>query len=157
MTKTEQEIEKIVLPIVENLGYSLYDVEYIKEGAYWFLRIYIDKETGISLDDCEKVSNAVSDKLDEEDPITTPYNLEVSSCGLEKKLREPKHFKMAIGENIEIKLYKPFEKQKEFRGILASITDNVITLNTEEKSINIKLDEISSAKILFDWEESENE
>ena len=147
MTKTEQEIEKIVLPIVENLGYSLYDVEYIKEGAYWFLRIYIDKETGISLDDCEKVSNAVSDKLDEEDPITTPYNLEVSSCGLEKKLREPKHFKMAIGENIEIKLYKPFEKQKEFRGILASITDNVITLNTEEKSINIKLDEISSAKI----------
>ena len=157
MTKTEQEIEKIVLPIVENLGYSLYDVEYIKEGASWFLRIYIDKETGISLDDCEKVSNAVSDKLDEEDPITTPYNLEVSSCGLEKKLREPKHFKMAIGENIEIKLYKPFEKQKEFRGILASITDNVITLNTEEKSINIKLDEISSAKILFDWEESENE
>lgn len=157
MTKTEQEVERIVLPIVEELGYSLYDVEFVKEGSSWFLRLYIDKETGIGLDDCELVSNAVSDKLDEEDPITTQYNLEVSSCGLERNLREKKHFDMAIGKTIEIRLYKPFEKQKDFQGVLENIDNDVITIETEDKRIDVKLDEISSAKILFDWEESENE
>ena len=95
MTKTEQEFEKIVLPIVEELGYKLYDVLYIKEGPDWYLRIFIDSEKGIDLDDCEKVSNLVSDKLDEVDPIETPYMLEVSSCGLERHLRDIKHFEAA--------------------------------------------------------------
>ena len=95
MTKAEQEFEKIVLPIVEELGYTLYDVIYVKEGADWYLRLFIDNEKGIDLDDCEKVSNLVSEKLDEIDPIETPYMLEVSSCGLERHLRSIKHFEAA--------------------------------------------------------------
>ena len=79
MTKTEQEFEKIVKPVVEELGYELYDILYVKEGADWYLRLFIDNEKGIDLDDCEKVSNRISDMLDEVDPISTQYNLEVSS------------------------------------------------------------------------------
>ena len=112
MTKTEQEFEKIVKPIIEELGYILYDVLYVKEGADWYLRLFIDNEKGIDLDDCEKVSNLVSEKLDEVDPIENPYILEVSSCGLERHLRSFKHFEDAIGNEIELKFFKPFEKNK---------------------------------------------
>ena len=115
MTRTEQEVEKIILPIIEQLGYKLYDVEFVKESTDWFLRIYIEKDGHtIDLDDCEKVSNAVGDKLDEVDPITSAYNLEVSSCGLERHLREPKHYSWAVGKNISVKLYKAVNSNKQY-------------------------------------------
>ena len=109
MTKTEQEYYNIVLPVVEELGYKLYDVLYVKEGADWYLRLFIDNEKGIDLEDCEKVSNAVGEKLDEVDPIENAYVLEVSSCGLERHLRDEKQFKVAIGKKIEVKLFKALE------------------------------------------------
>ena len=153
MTKTEHEFEKIVLPIVEELGYTLYDVLYVKEGADWYLRLFIDNEKGIDLDDCEKVSNLVSEKLDEVDPIETPYMLEVSSCGLERNLRSVKHFEAAIGKEIELKFFKAIEKKKSLTGVLEKVTENNINLKTEEKEYDINIDDISSAKILYNWEE----
>lgn len=156
MTKQEKEFEKIVLPIVENLGYSLYDVLYVKEGADWYLRLFIDSENGIDLEICEKVSNLVSDKLDEVDPIETPYILEVSSCGLERHLRDIKHYEAAIGKEIELKFFKVMYNVKSLTGVLENIFDNVIKVKSEDKDYEININDISSAKILYNWEENEN-
>ena len=157
MTRTEQEYYNIVLPIVEELGYKLYDVLYVKEGADWYLRLFIDSEKGIDLDDCEKVSNAVGEKLDEVDPIENAYVLEVSSCGLERHLRDEKQFKGVIGKKIEVKLFKAFEKRKQFEGILKDVLDGKIKIDSEDKVYELNIDDISSAKILYNWEENENE
>ncbi len=157
MTKTESELEKIIKPIVERLGYELYDVEFKKEVSNWYLRVYIDSKNGIDLDDCEKVSNEVSDMLDEKDPISMQYTLEVSSCGLERNLREKKHFEMAINKNVELRLYKSLNKEKVIAGKLLKVTDEFVTLEMDSSEINVDLSNISSAKILFNWEELENE
>lgn len=159
MTRTEQEVEKIILPIIEQLGYKLYDVEFVKESTDWFLRIYIEKDGHtIDLDDCEKVSNAVGEKLDETDPISSAYNLEVSSCGLERHLREPKHFEWAVGKDISVKLYKAINSNKQFDGVLNAFEANILKLQLESnEEIEIKLEDIASAKILFNWEDMENE
>jgi ribosome maturation factor RimP len=155
MTKLEKELEKIVEPVVNNLGYSLYDIEYVKEGKEWFLRLYIDNEKGIDLDDCEKVSNAVSDELDKVDPIESAYSLEVSSCGLERRLRERKHYEAAVQKRVEIGLFKALEKSKKIIGELECVNDDSIIVLDEEKNkkIEINFDNISNAKILFNWEE----
>ena len=155
MTKTEKELEILVQPIIEQLGYELYDVEFVKEGSDWFLRIYIDsKEKTIDLDDCEKVSNVLGDVLDEKDPISTAYNLEISSCGLERHLRERKHFEAAINKQVEFKLYTQFEGSKLYTGKLMKVTNEAVTiLDDNENEIKIELSNISSAKILFNWEE----
>jgi len=156
MTKTEKEFEKIVLPIVKGLGYELYDVLYVKEGPDWYLRIFIDSEKGIDLDDCEKVSNVISDKLDELDPIETPYMLEVSSCGLERHLRSNEHFEAAIGKEVELKFFKQVEKNKSLIGTLLKVNGDVINLNSEDKEYEIEISNITSAKILYNWEENGN-
>ena len=102
----EKKVEELVKPIIEGLGYELYDVEYAKEGKEYYLRIFIDKETGISIDDCENVNNSINDILDQADYIKEQYYLEVSSTGLEKNLRKDEHFLKQIGNEIEVKLYK---------------------------------------------------
>ena len=159
MTKTEQEVEKMILPMIEELGYSLYDVEFVKESSEWFLRIYIEKENHtIDLDDCEEISVAVGEILDEKDPISQAYNLEVSSCGLERHLREEKHFKWAEGKKILVKLYKAINGEKQFEGDLEIYEDKKLTLILESKEkITIEKNEIASAKILYNWEELKNE
>lgn len=154
MTKQEKELEAIAMPVVESLGYELYDIEYVKEGQEWFVRLYIDSPKGIDLDDCEKVSDAVGEELDRIDPISTAYLLEVSSCGLERRLRERKHFEAAISQNVEVKVYKAIDKQKVVIGELKLVEDDGITITDDEnKEIKVEFDNISNAKILFDWEE----
>ncbi len=157
MTKTEKEFYDIVFPVVQNLGYRLYDVLYVKEGADWYLRLFIDNDTGIDLDDCEKVSNLVGEKLDEVDPIENSYVLEVSSCGLERHLRSKEQFETAIGKDIEIKFFKPFEKKKELTGVLEDVSEETIKLKTEEKTYEVFISDISSAKIIYHWEDEGNE
>lgn len=157
MTKMEKSIYDLSLPIVNELGYKLYDVMYVKEGKEYYLRIFIDHENGIDLDDCEKVSNRISDMLDEVDPISTQYNLEVSSCGLERHLREIEHYEAAIDKNIELNLFKPVNGKKQISGILTDANNGVITVTLENEKIELKIDDVSSAKILFNWEEMENE
>ena len=157
MTKTEKEYYDIVLPVVEGLGYKLYDVLYVKEGADWYLRLFIDNDKGIDLDDCEKVSNKVGEKLDEVDPIENSYVLEVSSCGLERHLRSKEQFETAIGKDIEIKFFKPFEKKKELIGSLEAVDKETITIKAEDKTYDVFISDISSAKILYHWEDEGNE
>lgn len=157
MTKIERNIYDLSLPIVNELGYKLYDVMYVKEGKEYYLRLFIDHEKGIDLDDCEKVSNRISDLLDEVDPINTQYNLEVSSCGLERHLRENEHYKAAVGKIVELKLFKAIDGQKQLEGILKNINENVLILQIEDKDVEVKIDDVSSAKILFNWEDLKNE
>ena len=114
----ESRTEAMLMPIVETKGFELVDVEWVKEGANWYLRAYIDKENGITVDDCEEVSRALSDLLDEEDFISENYILEVSSPGLDRPLKKEKDFARSIGKDVEVKLFKAINKEKEFVGIL---------------------------------------
>lgn len=110
----EQKTEEILLPIVEEYGFELVDVEYVKEGSTWYLRAYIDKPGGINIDDCEKVSRRLSDILDEKDYMDDAYIMEVSSPGLGRPLKKEKDFKRSLGEEVEIRTYRMMDKQKEF-------------------------------------------
>ena len=114
----ESRTEAMLVPIVEAKGFELVDVEWVKEGANWYLRAYIDKPGGIAVDDCEVISRALSDKLDEEDYIEDSYILEVSSPGLGRPLKKDKDFQRSIGKEIEVRTFRAIDKQKEFTGIL---------------------------------------
>ena len=127
----EAKAEELLLPIVEKMGIEIYDVEYVKEGSDYYLRAYIDKPEGVSINDCEAVSRAFSDALDAADPIEEAYVLEVSSPGLGRTLKKDKHLQKSIGEEVEVKLFKPLDakiKQKDFAGILVGFDAETITI-----------------------------
>jgi len=128
---TEKKITELLLPIVEEKGLELADVEFVKEGPNWYLRVYLDKEGGITIDDCEVVSRALDKKIDEADPIQQAYILEVSSPGIDRPLKRPEDFVKYAGEIVDIKLYKPFEGSKEFQGELKGMEDKIITILNE--------------------------
>ena len=155
MANIEEKVENLIQKSIEDLGYSLYDVQYIKEGKDYFLRVFIEKKEGaIDLDDCEKVSNNINGILDTANYIKEQYFLEVSSTGIEKILRRDKHLKENIGNQIEVKLFKPIEKKKEFIGELENFDENQITLKLEDESeIEIARKDISLIKTVFDWDE----
>lgn len=151
MASIEERVEGLIKNKVENLGYELYDVQYSKEGKDYFLRVFIDKEEGIDLSDCEKVSNEINPLLDEADYIKEMYFLEVSSPGVERIIRKEKHFEVAQGKEVEIKLFKPIEKQKEFVGVLEKWDENMVYLQVEENEIQIERKNISLMKLKFNW------
>ena len=128
MAKVTDTVAALALPVVEGAGCTLWDVEYVKEAGVWFLRLYIDKEGGVSIDDCEAVSRPVSDLLDEADPIEGSYTFEVSSAGADRALKKPEHFEKFRGEEVEVKLYRPREGRKEFVGRLQNYQDGAVTL-----------------------------
>ncbi len=130
----EARTEALLTPIARANGVEIYDVEYVKEGADWYLRAYIDKPEGVNIIDCETVSRALSDVLDKEDFIPDAYILEVSSPGLGRTLKKDKHLEKSIGEEVEIKLFKPVEKCKDFAGILTSFDENEITIQDGDVS-----------------------
>ena len=129
----EARAEELLAPIVEANGCGIYDVEYVKEGRDWYLRAYIDKEGGVSINDCEAVSRAFSDRLDEEDFISDAYILEVSSPGLGRALKKDRHFEKSIGEEVELKTFKPIDGKKEFSGILKSYDKDTVTIETVDE------------------------
>lgn len=145
-----QKIEDDFKPIVQELGYELVYVEYVKEGQDWFLRFFIDKPEGIDINDCEKVSRYIEPILDEREDLKTQYILEVSSLGLERPLRKDQDFFNNIGEKIEISLYKPIEKKKKYIGILIDYGDDLM-LNVDDKEIAFEKANISKANILLDF------
>lgn len=151
MTKREEyeyKTEQLLIPIMEENNYDLVDVEYVKEAGYWYLRAYIDKEGGISLDDCELVSRRMSELLDEHDYITDAYIFEVSSPGLGRQLKKDKDFKRSIGQEVEIKLYKAMNKQKEITGYLMDFDDENLLIELEnEEQIEIKRSDIAVVKL----------
>ena len=128
----EQRAEKLLTPMVESRGFELVDVEYVKEGGTWYLRAYIDKPGGITVDDCEAVSRQFSDVLDEKDYIEDSYVFEVSSPGLGRPLKKEKDFKRSIGEEVEIRTYRVIDRQKEFTGILKAYDENTVTIAYED-------------------------
>lgn len=133
MTKREEyelKAEKLLEPIIEENHYELVDVEYVKEGGNWYLRAFIDKEGGFTVDDCEIVSRRLSDLLDKADYISDSYILEISSPGLGRQLKKDKDFKRSIGEEVEIKLYQAIDKQKELIGVLIDFDENNLQIET---------------------------
>ena len=143
--------EEVLAPIAEANGVEIYDVEYVKEGSDWYLRAYIDKPEGVNILDCENVSRALSDKLDEEDFIDDAYILEVSSPGLGRTLKKDKHLEKSLGEEVELRLYKPKDKQKEFAGILKAFDENSVTIETQEEEKVFARSEIALIRLAFDF------
>lgn len=129
---TVNTVWEIAEPIAKSLGYELWDVRFEKEGADWFLRIFIDKEEGISINDCVDMSHAIDKPLDEADPIEQSYCLEVCSPGVERDLKRDSHFEKCIGEKIMVKLIRPVDGQREFKGTLESYDNGNFELVTEE-------------------------
>ena len=128
----EQKTEELLTPVVSGFGFELVDVEYVKEGGTWYLRAYIDKPGGITVDDCEAVSRAFSDILDEKDYIADSYVFEVSSPGLGRPLKKEKDFARSLGEEVEIRTYRAIDRQKEFEGILKSYDEETVTIAYED-------------------------
>lgn len=147
----EARTEELLTPIVEKYGVEIYDVEYVKEGSEWYLRAYIDKPEGVNIIDCENVSRALSDELDKEDFIDEAYILEVSSPGLGRTLKKDKHLEKSIGEEVEIKLYKPIDKCKEFSGILEKFDAESITVSVDDKEITFKRSDIALIRLALDF------
>ncbi len=152
MAKIEERVESLIEEKITNLGYNLYDVEYVKEGKDYYLRIYIDKETGISLEDCELVSNNITEVLDEADYIKEQYFLEVSSPGVERVLKKDKHLQNNIGTNISIKLFKPFNGKKQYEGILKGFDETYIEIECQEENLKIERQNIGQIKTIFNWD-----
>ena len=130
----EQRTEEFLLPLMEEHGFELVDVEFVKEAGVWYLRAYIDKEGGIAVDDCEVISRKVSDWLDKEDFIDESYILEVSSPGLGRPLKKEKDFARSIGKDVEVRLYKALNKSKEYTGALEAYDKESVTLKMEDGS-----------------------
>lgn len=150
-SKIEAEVALNAEKISEKYGYEIYDVELVKEGPNKFLRVYIDKADGVELDDCEAISRELSTYLDEVDLIAENYFLEVSSPGIERVLKQDKHFEGALGEQIKVKLYKSQDDAKEYEGILNCYDDNSITLDLPDGNIIIERKNIAKANIVFNF------
>ncbi|MCH5255920.1 MAG: ribosome maturation factor RimP [Lachnospiraceae bacterium] len=147
----EARTEALLSPIVERFGVEIYDVEYVKEGSDWYLRAYIDKPGGVNINDCENVSRALSDELDKEDFIKDAYILEVSSPGLGRALKKDKHLEKSLGEEVELKLYKPIDKQKEFSGILKAYDTGTITITIDNEEKIFARTDIAIIRLALDF------
>lgn len=148
MAKIEERVEELIKDKIENIGYTLYDVEYAKEGPNYYLRIFIDSEKGIDLDDCEKVSNEINEKLDEADYIKEQYFLEVSSPGVERILRKDRHLEQNIGKQVEVKLFKKDENgNKNYIGELKKFDEETVTID----EVKIERKNIAQMKTVYEW------
>ncbi len=128
----EARTSKLLEPIAARYGVEIYDVEYVKEGGNWFLRAFIDKGTGVTIDDCERVSRALSDRLDQEDFIPDSYMLEVCSPGLGRTLKKDAHFQKSLGERVDVKLYRPFQGGRAFSGSLEGFDGETIRITADD-------------------------
>lgn len=146
MANAAEKVYGLIKEAVEQQGVELWDVRFLKEGASWYLRVFIDKPEGINIDDCTNVSRAIDPIIDEADPIDLSYYLEVCSPGIERELSKPEHFKKKIGEKVRVKLYKAIDGKKEFTGILKSAQDAVI-IETGESELEFTFKEISKANL----------
>ena len=160
MANIEQKVETLLKPKIEELGYELYDVEYVKEGKNYFLRIYIDNEKGIDLKDCETVNDAIMEPLDDADYIKEQYYLEVSSPGIERILRKDEHLEKNKGSEIYIKLFqKDNYGKKEYYGILKNYTESEVEIETneatnkeEKQEITLERKNIAQIKTVYHWD-----
>ena len=162
MPKIEENVETLIMPIIEDLGYILYDVQYVKEAKDYYLRVFIDKKEGISLEDCEKVNNAITDILDEKNYIKDQYFLEISSPGIERILRKEKHLEDNIvhsddsvhGQKVCVNLFKPIEKEKQLIGTLQKFDKDSLYISCKDSEGTIKIERknISLIKTVYEWD-----
>ena len=147
MAKVTDTVAQLAAPFVEAAGCSLWDVEYVKEAGEWFLRVYIDKEGGVSIDDCEAVSRPLSDALDEADPIEGSYTFEVSSAGADRVLKKPEHFAQFQGQEVEIKLYRPRDGRKDYVGVLTTYADGDVTIQVGSAPMDFAKKDIALVRL----------
>jgi len=144
-------VEELVLPILEDMHLELVDIEYVKEGKNWFLRLFLDKENGVDIEECGIVSERLSAHLDEIDPIPHNYFLEVSSPGAERPLKKEEDFMKSVGKNVHIKTYEPLDGEKTFEGKLIHFNDGIITIEvkikTRTKTIEVPLEKVAKARL----------
>ena len=150
-SEIEAKTEAMLEPICEKYGVKVYDVEYVKEAGEWYLRAYIDKEGGVNINDCVDVNHALSDALDADDFIEEAYTLEVSSPGLGRQLKKDRHFANSIGQDVELKLFKPRDGVKEFAGTLKAFDDTTVTVTINDEDETFIRKEISVIKLALDF------
>ncbi|MCR5456456.1 MAG: ribosome maturation factor RimP [Clostridiales bacterium] len=145
-------VSEFIKPVVENLGYILWDIKFVKEGAGYCLRVTIDGKDGVGIADCEKVSRTIDPILDEKDPIEQSYSLEVETPGIERELSKKWHYEKCIGETIDVKLFTQDETgSKSHTGVLKAIDDERVTITENEKEISISLKQIAKSNVHFDF------
>ena len=148
----EARVEAFLLPVMEENHFELVDVEYVKEAGTWYLRAYIDKEGGFTVDDCEMVSRRLGDWLDKEDFIDESYILEVSSPGLGRPLKKEKDYVRSMGKEVEIRTYRAINREKEFYGILSAYDENTVTIKTEDETeMTFEKSDIALIRLAFDF------
>lgn len=149
--KVEQKVLAYLVPITETEHVEIWDVEFKKEGPNYVLRVYLDKDGGISIDDCERVSRALEAVLDQEDPIPQAYLLEVSSAGLDRVIKYKQHFEKCMDKNVDVKLFVPLDGKKEFTATLKGFDGNVVTFQEDGEEIQIPMDKISSIRLSVEF------
>ncbi|GIP21466.1 MULTISPECIES: ribosome maturation factor RimP [Paenibacillus] len=145
--KIKAHVEQLVQPFLEDNGFELVDIEYVKEGSNWFLRVFVDKEGGIDIDDCGRISEYLSEQLDANDPIPTAYFLEVSSPGAERPLKKPEDVAKAVGKDVFVTTYEPIDGQKEFEGKLLSFENEELVVQSGKKQTAIPYSKVASARL----------
>lgn len=146
-SKIKTTVEEMVQPYLDEHGFELVDVEYVKEGSNWFLRVFVDKDGGIDIDDCGLISEYLSQKLDENDPIPTAYFLEVSSPGAERPLKKKEDVAKSVGKNVFVTVYEPINGVKEFEGKLESFDNEELVIQTVKKQYVIPYAKVASARL----------
>ena len=147
MAKVTERTAELAAPIAAAAGCTLWDVEYVKEAGEWFLRVYIDKEGGVSIDDCEAVSRPLSDALDEADPIEGSYVLEVSSAGADRALKKPEHFERFLGSEVDVKLYRARDGRKELTGVLRGYENGDLTVELPGGTETIEKKDVAQVRL----------
>ena len=147
MSKITEEVTRLARGVVEEEGCSLWDVEYVREAGQWYLRVFIDKEGGVDIADCERISRRLDPMLDEADPIPDSYVFEVGSAGLERELKRPQDFEQFMGSEVELHLYQPYEGSKLIVGTLAAYDGGDVTIGREDKQIGFKKAQIALVKL----------
>ena len=149
--KVTELVEKLAKPVVEENGCSLWDVEYVREGSEYFLRLYLDKEGGVDINDCERISRAMDPILDEKDPIPTSYHFEVCSAGLERALKRPSDFERFMGSAITVKLYRPRNGLKEIPCVLTGYEDGKVTVTAGKETITFEKSEVALVRLRVEF------
>lgn len=147
MSKITELTARLARPVAEENGCTLWDVEYVKEAGSWYLRVYIDKEDGVSIDDCEAVSRVLSDLLDEADPIQEPYTFEVSSAGADRALKRPEHFLVYLGTPVDVKFYRPQNGRKTCTGTLLAHDGQSLTLEVDGQPVTYPMDQVALVRL----------
>ena len=147
MSKLTDRISALVRPVVEEEGCSLWDVEYVREAGTWYLRVFIDRDGGVGIDDCERISRRLDPILDEEDPIPDSYVFEVGSAGAERELKRPSDFEQFLGHEVELRLYRPMDGKKSFVGTLAGYDDGNVTITVGEEALTFEKQQIAKVHL----------